>query len=279
MMVENWFLVVLAFIWIIIAVVQDFRKKEVANWLNFSLIVIALSYRAFISVFFWNYMYLVWGLAGFAVFFILANVFYYGRVFAGGDAKLLMGLGAVMGFSLLLYENLQILLYFLFLLLFCGSIYGLFYSLVLSCKNKEKFSREFLKQFGKNKRLILVFLIPAIFLTALFLIIGEYLFILLPAIIFFFPFLFIYAKTIEESCMVKEVKAATLTVGDWLYKEVRVRGKKIKPSWEGLTAEDLRVLRKSKKKVLVKQGIPFTPAFLLAFIILILLRYSYWSFW
>ncbi len=34
----NYFLIVIAFIWILFAVVQDLRKREVANWVNFSLL-------------------------------------------------------------------------------------------------------------------------------------------------------------------------------------------------------------------------------------------------
>lgn len=267
--VESWFLIIIALIWIIVAVVQDIRKREVANWLNFSLVAIALAYRAFLSVWLWNYRYFVSGVLGFAIFFVLANVFYYGRVFAGGDAKLLMGLGAVLPFSLIFYENLKIFGWFIVLLLFIGSIYGFLYGIAMSYKDRDKFSKEFLKKLKGNRRLVLVFFVPAIFLAVLFLIIGEYLFMLLPLAIFLLPFLYIWAKSIEESCMVKEVATKDLTEGDWLYKSVKIRKQTIKPDWEGLTAEDLRLLRKSKKKVLIKQGIPFTPAFLIAFIILL----------
>jgi len=276
---ENLFLVILALIWIVVAVIQDIRKREIANWWNFSLVAIALAYRAFLSVLFGDYRYFISGLIGFAIFFALANILYYGRVFAGGDAKLLMGLGCVIGFSFIFLENLEIFIYFLVLLLFCGAIYGLLYSIALSYKDREAFSKEFLKQLGKNKRLILVSIVPAVILAVFFLLFKENLFLLLPLIIFLFPFLYIYAKAIEEGCMIKSVAAGKLTEGDWLYKEVGVGRKKVKPSWEGLSAGDLAVLRKSRKKILIKQGIPFTPAFLLAFIILIFLRNSNWSFW
>jgi len=269
MLVENYFLIVLAFVWIIVAVVQDFRKREVANWLNFSLIAIALSYRAFLSVWFWNYWYFVYGLIGFAIFFVLANLFYYGRVFAGGDAKLLMGLGAVLPFSLLLFENLKIFVYFLVLLMFAGSVYGLLYSIVLSYKNKKEFSREFLKQFSKSKKIFLIFVTTAILIFIFVLFIKQYIFLLFSLIILVFPFLYVYAKSIEESCMIKAVRARDLTIGDWLYKEVKVGRKVIKPNWEGLNEKELAILKKTKRKVLVKEGIPFTPAFLLAFVVLV----------
>lgn len=276
---ENYFLIVLALVWIFIAVVQDFRKREVANWLNFSLIAIALAYRAFVSVFFWDYWYIVNGLIGFTIFFILANIFYYGRIFAGGDAKLLMALGGVVGFSLSFFENLWIFLYFIILLMFSGSVYGIIYSIVLSYKNRKKFDVEFKKQLKKHKTCFLISVVFAVLVLVFVLAIKEYLLAWLSLIVFVFPFLYVYAKSIEESCMIKLTNSKNLTVGDWLYKEVKVGRKKIKPSWEGLSEEDLKILKKTKKKVLVKEGIPFTPAFLIAFVVLIILRNSNWSFW
>ncbi len=266
---ESYFLIVLAVIWIIIAIIQDFRKREVANWLNFSLIAIALAYRAFVSVFFENYLYFINGLLGFAIFFLLANLFYYGRVFAGGDAKLLMGLGAVLPFSFFLYENLQIFLYFIILLLFTGSIYGLTYSFVLSYKNRKKFIKEFFKQFDKNKKVFKIFIFLAALVLIFVLFMEMYLFVWFSLIVLIFPFLYIYAKAIEESCMVRSKHTRELTLGDWLYKPVKVGKKRIKPNWEGLSDKELKILKKVRRKVLVKEGIPFTPSFLLAFLILV----------
>mgnify|MGYP001614646475 FL=1 len=99
-MEEYYFLFLLGLLWCIFATVQDLRKREIANWLNFSMIIFALAYRAFYSIeardggdFF------LFGLGGFGIFFLLANLLYYGRAFAGGDAKLLMGFGALLPFE------------------------------------------------------------------------------------------------------------------------------------------------------------------------------------
>lgn len=277
---ENYFLIALAFVWIVVAVIQDLRKREVANWWNFSLIVIALAYRAFVSVWLWSYWHFVWGLVGFGVFFLLANLLYYARVFAGGDAKLLMALGAILPFSTLFFENLRIFVYFIFLLLFCGSIYGLIYSIFLSYKNRGDFSQKFLEQFHKNKNIFYVFVILSVLVLVIVLFAEIYLFIWFSLIVLLFPFLYVYAKAIEESCMVKKKYAKELTIGDWLYENVKVGRKTIKPNWEGLSEIELDVLKKSRKKILVKEGIPFTPSFLFAFLVLIfLLRNSFWSFW
>ena len=48
---ENLFLILLALVWIIGAVLQDLRRREVDNVWNFSLIGFALAYRFAGSVF------------------------------------------------------------------------------------------------------------------------------------------------------------------------------------------------------------------------------------
>lgn len=263
---ENYFLIALAFVWIGAAVIQDLRKREVSNWWNFSLIAIALAYRAFVSVRASDYGYFVQGLIGFAIFFGLAYAFYYGRIFAGGDAKLLMGLGAILPFHNLMLENLETFLYFIILLMFCGSIYGLAYSLFLSYRHRLAFRKELLKQLHLSKKIFFI----SVFLTAviIFTVLAAkiYLFLWIAAIVLVFPFLYAYAKAIEEACMIKPVEPKNLTIGDWLYKPVKIGKKTIKPNWEGLSERELAILRKSKKKILVKEGIPFTPAFLFALI-------------
>ena len=48
---ENIFLLVIAFIWIIGAILQDLRRREVDNIWNFSLIGFALDYSCAFSVY------------------------------------------------------------------------------------------------------------------------------------------------------------------------------------------------------------------------------------
>ena len=51
-----------------------------------------------------------------------------------------------------------------------------------------------------------------------------------------------------------------------MVENVKVKGKTIKADWDGLTLENIKLLR-NKKKVLVKDGLPFVPAFLIAFLV------------
>ena len=132
-MYEVIFLISLALIWIIFAVVQDLKKREIADWLNFSLIIFALGFRFFYSWFSdgdWGFFYQ--GLIGLGIFIAVGYLFYYGRLFAGGDAKLMIALGAVLPLSYSFYTNLNIFMGFLIIFLFVGAVYGLIWSVVLS---------------------------------------------------------------------------------------------------------------------------------------------------
>lgn len=263
------FLIILGFIWVLVASIEDIRKREVENWICFSLIIVALVYRAVFSIINSDVYYFVYGLMGLGIFVVLAYVFYYGRVFAGGDAKLLMGMGAVLPVYASVYSNLFFLGIFVLALLFSGSLYGLVYSMFLVIGNWKNFSKDFLKQTRKYKLLIWISIAIAVVSLIVPVILAENVLFFIPLIIFIFPFLFVYGKMVEESCMIVELKASELTEGDWLYESVKVGRKTIKPYWEGLDEEDLKLLKNYRGKVKVKQGIPFVPGFLLALLALI----------
>ena len=269
----NWFLIFLAIVWMISAVIQDFRKREVANWWNFSFIVFVLAYRFFLSVEAWNYAYLLWGLVGLLVGFILSNAFYYARMFAGGDAKLLMAIGTILPLSLSWKINLEILFWFVALFLVGGAIYGLIYSIIISFINFRKFKKRFVV-YLKRYNLVNLFAFSVSMLLILISIFLKnfynfppFLIISFALLIFISPLLFFYAKSIEDTCMNRLVSVNFLTIGDWLVKPVKAGRIKIRPDWEGLSEEDLKKIQKNVRgKILVKYGIPFTPSFLIGFI-------------
>jgi len=264
------FLFFLALIWIVFAVVQDLRKREIANWLNFSLIVFALGFRFFYSIFSENgFGFFYQGLLGLVIFLLLGNLLYYGKVFAGGDAKLMIALGTVLPFSEGFLINLEFFSVFFIVFLLVGALYSLTSSIVLSLKNFHKFRKEFSNQARKNKE----FIIPALILGLIIMVLGflESLFLFMGILVFILPYVYIYAKAVDESCMIKKVKVNELTEGDWLYKDVHVGKNVIKATWGGLRKQDINQLKKKHQLVLIRQGIPFSPVFLISFLILIYL--------
>ena len=86
-MEQYYFLFGLALAYLIFAVIQDMRTREIANWLNFSLIVFALAYRAFYSSYSGDWMFFAYGVIGVLIFTLLGYAFYYSGIFAGGDAR------------------------------------------------------------------------------------------------------------------------------------------------------------------------------------------------
>jgi len=192
--------------------------------------------------------------------FFVMNLFYYGRVFAGGDAKLLVSMTAFfMAGSF--FGSLVNVGVFLFFLMLSGSVYGLGYSLVLYSANREKVNREMrwiVKKLGLKVLLIVaVFLMLLGFVDLIFLILG------LLSILFFG--LYVFAKGLENVSMVREVLGKELREGDWLVEDIKVGKRVVKADWDGLSLEDVRLLGKNKK-VLIKEGLPFVPAFLIAFL-------------
>lgn len=272
-MIEVIFLLALAGVWIVFATVQDIKHREVANWLNFSLIIFALGFRFFYSLFEGNFDFFLNGVFGFAVFFILANVFYYGRFFAGGDAKLLMALGAVLPISYSLKLNLHFLLVFVLLLLFIGAIYGIGFSLYYSISNWSACKVNIRKEFRNKKKLVLLgSLLGVVFVLLSFLVPGL---ICLAILCFLFPYLFIYAKSIDETCMIRSVFVEDLREGDWLYKDVKVKNEIIKAKWDGLTKKNIELIKSSNlKKVKIKFGVPFVPVFLISFVLFCFLYFT-----
>lgn len=269
--VEIIFLSVLALIWIVFATFQDLKKREVANWLNWSLVIFALSFRFFFSLFDGDFDFLYQGLIGYGIFFILGNLFYYGRIFAGGDAKLMMSLGVVLPFHYTFFDNLEIFVVFLFLFFFVGAFYGLFFSSFLALANFKRFKKELGKQFRKNKNLVIFVLAIGLgifgfgFLNEMFFILGGF--------IFFSPYLYLYAKAIDKVCMIKNIEVSKLSEGDWLYNDVCAGKSLIKASWDGLSKEQIKKIKRKYKKIKIRQGIPFVPVFLISFAILLGLFY------
>lgn len=262
---ENLFLIVIGLIWIIGAVVQDLRRREVDNIWNFSLIGVAFAYRFSVSLFNSDYWFFINGVLGFFIFLVLGNLFYYSRIFAGGDAKLLIALGSVLPLGFNWIVNLKIFITFIGFFLLGGSIYVFIFSLFLVFFNWKKFKKEFMKEAKLNKKsLILGFVFSLSWI--IFSLFTNLSFLFFGFIFLLFPLLFTFAKSVEESCLVKALKPEELTEGEWLYENIFVNGKKIKASWDGVSRNDLILIKKKyRRKIWIKQGIPFTPGFLIGF--------------
>lgn len=260
---EYYPLFILALIITIFAVIQDIKSREIANWLNFSFIAFALSYRAFYAVINQNLKFLTLGIAGFIIFFLLAHALYYSKAFAGGDAKLLMGFGVILP-----YQNFPSLIFlsvtFILLLFTVGAIYSLLYSIFLAVKNKKQFKKEIIRLTKKYKLALIILLALSILLALTNLTTLT----LTSFLLFLILIIYIYTKSIDI-CMISLISPNKLTEGDWILDDIKIsKNKIVKKTVHGLSSNDIKLLKKAKKKILIKTGIPFTPAFLIALIIM-----------
>jgi Flp pilus assembly protein protease CpaA len=251
---------------LIVASLQDLKRREVDNWLNLFLIFGGLSFLCYEAIFSGDLSIIFQTSFMVVVLFVFMNLFYYGRVFAGGDAKLLFALTAFF-VGATFFVTLANLGVFLLLLMLAGSVYGLSFSAFLyfkSCKEvnkkmKEVFSSKVIRGvfFGG----IVVLVLGVMDMTVL----------LIGAFMVSFSLLYVFAKGLELVSMTRFVSGKELREGDWLAEDVKIGRRVVPATWDGLTLKELKILSK-QKRVKIKEGIPFVPSFLIAFLLYALLR-------
>ncbi len=269
------------FLALIILSVLDVKNREVPDWLNYGLIFAALGIRLICSFLHSDWLFFVYGILGLAIFTAFSYLFYYLGQWGGGDAKTFMAIGAVIGIN---WNDFSFPLVFLLCAVFAGAIYGLVYSIVIALKRKKLFAPAF-KKMNSKFRLSKINAWTAVIcfcLVLLLMILNYQIFaVFVFGISLFFIFsvnVWVFIKTAEESCMMKLVEPEKLTEGDWLVDNVKCRGKIIvKKSNIGLEMKDIKKLIELRKKhklnkVLVKEGIPFEPAFLMGFVLVYLFK-------
>ncbi|MFC1728249.1 prepilin peptidase [Nanoarchaeota archaeon] len=260
----------IAFLGLLYGTYTDFKSREVPDWASYSLIILGLGLRLLYSAITFDWSVILHGLTGFGIFFVLAWIFYLTGQWGGGDAKVLMGIGALVGFEL---TPFSFLISFVINLLIIGAIYGFVWGMVLAVKHRKKFLEEFKKQRIKIKKVKLILLIIIVTLLLIAILLPDRAIKIsiagLAIFIYVSFYVFLFTKSVENSSMYKFYKINKLTEGDWIAKIIKHRGKQIcGPKDKGITKEQIKLLKKYKiNQVLVKEGIPFIPSFLIAFVI------------
>jgi Flp pilus assembly protein protease CpaA len=266
-------LIIVALFVLAVASYVDLKILEVPDWLNYAGIAAGLGIHLIFSLQQWNYWPFASSLIGFGIAFGLACLMFYTGQWGGGDAKLLMALGAIIGFQ---PEKFGFGSSFLINLVFIGGAWGIFWSGQLAVKNWKEFWKAFrtLSHQKPYSRMRISAMIATAILVVAALFILEYQLelIALALVTYLITYSIIFVKSVEMSCMHQWVSPDKLTEGDWLVKPVKVGKKTIAPPKLGLEKEQVAFLKKmyaQKKidKILVRYGIPFAPAFLLAFLV------------
>jgi Flp pilus assembly protein protease CpaA len=263
-----------------VGVYTDLKTREVPDWLTYSLIVAGVGIRLIHAVVFNDWMYLAYGMMGLAAFVALAFLLYYTGQWGGGDSKLLMGLGVLFAtypnvllnwFNPVL--NWPFLLIFLFNLLFVGAVYALLWTIVLVYFNWKNFRKEYAEHLRLSRKARLAAYLSALAVVVLAFFLQDTTSRVLLAAVAFFAILtthfIIFVKAAEKASMFRYMKVSALTEGEWIAKDVYVKGKRVcGPKDLGVSKKQIAELKRlDVDKVLVKIGIPFLPSFFAAMVI------------
>jgi len=277
-MVYSIILVAITLIGLIIATITDLKTREVPDWISYGLIAIGLGLNLLFSFVYSNYWFFINSLAGFLMFFIIALIMFYAGQWGGGDSKVLMGLGALIGLDVR-FTKFPFLISFFINILLMGAFYGLMWSFSLAFRNWKSFYKE-LKKISHSSKIIRARIYLVIFVLLMLVLVwlnrGSmlltfFLALLLMGLAIFY--IWIFVKAIEKTCMIKAIVPSKLTEGDWIAKDVKYKGKYIcGPKDLGVEKKQIRELVKlyklgKIKKVVIKEGIPFVPSFLVAYVI------------
>jgi len=269
-----------ALVGLIAATYSDIKTREVPDWVNYGMIFAGLGIRALYSVAELDYTTILYGVLGLLLFFLVASVMYYAGQWGGGDAKMLMGIGALMGLTIpkgFTFDQIRDLIIFWILLLLAGAIYGLGVSIFLSIKHAAKLRAELIPAFKDSwTRLVAALLTAAVAAGATLIVSDTVIRLLLTALaamVVFTYFLWLYVRAVEKACMIKDLTIDKLREGDWIAEDVIIDKKLIcGPKDLGIEKKQIELLKKlaakgKVKTVRVKEGIPFLPPFLVAFIL------------
>jgi Flp pilus assembly protein protease CpaA len=249
----NLFLII-AFIGLAAAAVSDIKKREVADWLSYSLFASLFALAAVYSILQSSFTPLLESALFALGIYAVSSILYYAKLIGGADVKLITAISPIFIF-------MNALNFFSILVLASGA-YGILYAVVLAALNREKLR-------GKIK-LNFLLLFFCIALAAGLLLKSTVL--VLVSVIIVSPYLIFFISAVEKNILTKIYLPSRLTEGDWLLKDIKIRGKIIKARADGLSKSDIRLIKKANAKVWIKEGVPYVPVFLIAFILSLLVN-------
>lgn len=257
---------------LLIATYTDIKKLEVPDFLNYSLIALGLCIGAVESLF----SGLIWpflnALAGLGAGFLVAALLYYTGQWGGGDAKMLMGLGALHGTPLFGAQSIIISwqwpLFFSIMsaILIVGCVYSLIYFFGLTFVKYKQLLPEL-------KKVPPIFIISSLGLAILsilsLLLFEQRLGLLLFSLGLLMAgglALLVLARIVQEKLMIQTIPVSKLVPGDWLEEKIP----DLNVGKTGLTENNIAWLQKHRSEVQVKMGIPFIPGFLLGYLSIVI---------
>lgn len=267
----DWIVVTSGLLALIIASISDLKTREVPDLLSYGFLIFAIGYGLLRGLAAASWMPVLQMLVGGLVLGAIGMLLYYSGQWGGADTKLVAGVGALLGLWLGHYDAAL----FLLLTILAGALYGLGFTIFLAIRDRNRFMGAMRRKLRTRRTMMLrrvVLTLCVLMLLALLLLPQQ---IVLPmlvivVILYAFFYLWVFVETVEKETLIKEYTVDRLTEGDWIWKEVKVKGETIcGPKDYGITREQIARLKTlGVTHVTVKEGIPFVPSFLVGFILL-----------
>ncbi|MFW6285871.1 MAG: prepilin peptidase [Nanoarchaeota archaeon] len=271
-MIINYLVLFVIFFYFIIASLEDIKKREVYDYLNYSLIFFILSVGIFDSILNYSFEPLKYVLFGLIVGFAIGSMLYYIGIWGGGDAKFLIGFsGAVfylmeivpsIKYSSQIYDfilfNVKYMFNFILqnltnLVLFLNILF-LIILLVLTILKIRKKTDLF--------NIIILFNMLLLLSLGLYFNCPDYILVFIAFVTFIFIF---FSKEDVFNCAYFNVKKnkSRLVQGDIIDEDIVTPKKKLdkKKLQLGISKEDLDYIKrnlKNDRKVTVRKIIPFS---------------------
>lgn len=261
----------LLFVFFVLASYEDIKKREVYDYLNFSLVFIMLIIAIFDSFVSFSFDPIKFSIFGLLVAFALGSFLYYMGIWGGGDAKFLLGFGAsshyileyigsfdyivnlYTGFSLFYGNVLDLTLnYFLWFILFLDGIFLLFILISLFFTKPDK---------SRTKDLALLFLILFLLFSGIYFNLVPLLLVILGFIafllIFFGDEMLFRSVFLVVNKPFKKIKKSDVFHEDFKFESFTLKQKETN---FGLSLEKYNLIKdlNLKKTISIRKIIPYS---------------------
>lgn len=241
-----------AFVGLAVASAWDLRTTEVPDELPALMIAAGIFYWFVAALATGDFAPLFYSLALGTTALAFGLILYRRGSWGGADAWLL---GAV-GYLVPVYSRGLFMPDYIFNLFFAGAGYTILYALALGMMNRHVFPHFW---HALRKRALYV-LSPLLLLLPVHVLavhgVNTAPLLAITALLQFLAVFWVYARTVEQRVFRRRVHVSKLRVGDVLEDSI----------WKGASHGEIAALRKKKRYVIVKEGVRFVPAFLLALV-------------
>lgn len=252
-----WFIGALG---VLFLAVQDFKTTFVSDWVVYALLSVGVLFRVLEGIN-GDWLPLLFGVIAFCIMGAIGLLCYYGKLFAGGDVWLLLALAWYLPGTTFpaLGSSLGV---FGLGLLGEGFVYLICWTFVLTARSPHTWWKEVRGQttFGRRG----IWSIVCILFFASF-VLSLFWWVVVGTLLLFFFVLVVHTRAVERGCLHVRRTPEQLLEGDWLLAPVRVGTKVIPVRTEGVTREDIRLVRKARTAVMITQGVPFVPVIAFAY--------------